>query len=95
MMSSSERTSATTWASPSSLVSYLPLSSYSHSLGFLSFLALFFLPETPKFLVSRGKIGQAEDSVAFYHGASADVEETVKIIQHVSVLPVLVNESCL
>ena len=52
------------------------------SSGFLSFLALFFLPETPKFLVSRGKIEKAEESVAFYHGSSADVEETVKIIQH-------------
>ncbi|XGW09584.1 hypothetical protein V3C99_011678 [Haemonchus contortus] len=45
------------------------------------FVALFFLPETPKFLlISRSNLPAAERSVRFYHGSDCDVDTVIKEI---------------
>ncbi|KAK5985385.1 Membrane transporter, partial [Trichostrongylus colubriformis] len=45
------------------------------------FVALFFLPETPKFLlISRSNRTAAERSVRFYHGSDCDVDLVIKEI---------------
>ncbi|KAK6010540.1 hypothetical protein OSTOST_24431, partial [Ostertagia ostertagi] len=45
------------------------------------FVALFFLPETPKFLlISRSDRPAAERSVRFYHGSDCDVDTVIKDI---------------
>ncbi|CAI4223685.1 unnamed protein product [Auanema sp. JU1783] len=46
-----------------------------------SFVALFFLPETPKYLVSKNKLDEAEDAILFYHGKSTRATSTLKTIQ--------------
>ncbi|KAE9418406.1 hypothetical protein Angca_009616, partial [Angiostrongylus cantonensis] len=43
------------------------------------FIALFFLPETPKFLlIARSNRVEAERSLRFYHGSGSDVNEVMK-----------------
>lgn len=45
------------------------------------FVALFFLPETPKFLlIARSDREAAEQSVRFYHGSDSDVDTVIKEI---------------
>ncbi|KIH45537.1 hypothetical protein ANCDUO_24422, partial [Ancylostoma duodenale] len=45
------------------------------------FIALFFLPETPKFLlIARSNRPAAERSVRFYHGSDSDVDTVLKEI---------------
>ncbi|KAK6053081.1 hypothetical protein COOONC_09412, partial [Cooperia oncophora] len=51
------------------------------SLGTFFFVALFFLPETPKFLlISHSNRPAAERSVRFYHGSDCDVDTVIKEI---------------
>lgn len=49
--------------------------------GTFFFVALFFLPETPKFLlIARSDREAAEQSVRFYHGSDSDVDTVIKEI---------------
>ncbi|CAJ0945731.1 unnamed protein product, partial [Mesorhabditis belari] len=64
------------------LGSHLPiLSAIPVIVCFILFVAIFFIPETPKYLVLKGRSEEAKRSVLFFHGKTVSPDFTVKALE--------------